>query len=134
MDMNGYSGVFLVRRFLDDGVLEVTNMSDINKAVPHGCDNGALTDRFGVLIQGLLAIVAFSTLMCEYQKRILIALFAFTPRRTWRHLALRKLQSPRGVLLTFGRLIGLAPNSARKPANLKVICCLPSTPTNFGFD
>lgn len=72
MDMSGYGGVFLVRRFLDDGVLEVTNMSDINKANPHGCDNGALTDRFGVLIQGLLAIVAFSTLMCEYHNRILL--------------------------------------------------------------
>lgn len=65
MDMYGYGGVFLVKRFLDNDVFEVTNMSDINKANPHGCDNGALTDRFGVLIQGLLAIVAFSTLMCE---------------------------------------------------------------------
>uniref|UniRef100_A0A3Q3WIT5 Uncharacterized protein n=1 Tax=Mola mola TaxID=94237 RepID=A0A3Q3WIT5_MOLML len=55
-------------KFLDNGVFEVTNMSDINKANPQGCDNGALTDRFGVLIQGLLAIVAFSTLMCEYQQ------------------------------------------------------------------
>lgn len=69
MDMYGYSGVFLVKRFLDNEVFEVTNMSDINKANPHGCDNGALTDRFGVLIQGLLAIVAFSTLMCEYLNR-----------------------------------------------------------------
>ncbi|KAK5876670.1 hypothetical protein CesoFtcFv8_026002 [Champsocephalus esox] len=65
MDMYGYNGVFLVRRFLDNGVSEVTNMSDINKANPHGCDNGALTDRFGVLIQGLLAFVAFSTLMLK---------------------------------------------------------------------
>ncbi|XP_051249136.1 transmembrane protein 110, like [Dicentrarchus labrax] len=65
MDMYGYSGVFLVKRFLDNGVFEVTNMSDINKANPQGCDNGALTDRFGVLIQGLLAIVAFSTLMLK---------------------------------------------------------------------
>ncbi|XP_036978316.1 transmembrane protein 110, like [Acanthopagrus latus] len=65
MDMYGYSGVFLVKRFLDNEVFEVTNMSDINKANPHGCDNGALTDRFGVLIQGLLAIVAFSTLMLK---------------------------------------------------------------------
>lgn len=62
MDMYGYSGLFLVKRFLDN---DVTNMSDINKANPHGCDNGALTDRFGVLIQGLLAIVAFSTLMLK---------------------------------------------------------------------
>lgn len=62
MDMHGYSGMFLVKRFLDEAV----NMSDISEASPHGCDNGALTDRFGVLIQGLLAIVAFSTLMCEY--------------------------------------------------------------------
>lgn len=67
MDMYGYSGVMLVKRFLDNVPFEVTNMSDISKANPHGCDNGALTDRFGVLIQGLLAIVAFSTLMCEYR-------------------------------------------------------------------
>ncbi|XP_041833398.1 transmembrane protein 110, like [Melanotaenia boesemani] len=65
MDMYAYSGVFLVKRFLDSSPFEVTNMSDINKASPHGCDNGALTDRFGVLIQGLLAIVAFSTLMLK---------------------------------------------------------------------
>ncbi|XP_035003904.1 transmembrane protein 110, like [Hippoglossus stenolepis] len=53
----------------DSGVVErfqdVSNMSDINKANPHGCDNGALTDRFGVLIQALLAAVAFSTLMLK---------------------------------------------------------------------
>uniref|UniRef100_H3D525 Transmembrane protein 110, like n=1 Tax=Tetraodon nigroviridis TaxID=99883 RepID=H3D525_TETNG len=47
------------------GVLEGTNMSEVSKADPHGCDNGALTDRFGVLIQGLLAVVAFSTLMVK---------------------------------------------------------------------
>lgn len=64
--MYGYNGIFLVKRLLKNAAFEVTNMSDINKANPHGCDNGALTDRFGVLIQGLLAIVAFSTLMCEY--------------------------------------------------------------------
>ncbi|XP_077356835.1 transmembrane protein 110, like [Festucalex cinctus] len=63
MDM--YSGSMLVRRFSAAGELEVSNMSDINKANPHGCDNGALTDRFGVLVQGLLAIVAFSTLMLK---------------------------------------------------------------------
>uniref|UniRef100_A0A3Q4HH52 Transmembrane protein 110, like n=1 Tax=Neolamprologus brichardi TaxID=32507 RepID=A0A3Q4HH52_NEOBR len=55
----------LVKRFSDKSPFEVTNMSDISKANPHGCDNGALTDRFGVLIQGLLAIVAFSTLMLK---------------------------------------------------------------------
>ncbi|XP_013873683.1 transmembrane protein 110, like [Austrofundulus limnaeus] len=65
MDMYGYSGVLLVKRVLDGAPLEVTNMSDISRASPHGCDNGALTDRFGVLIQGLLAIVAFSTLMLK---------------------------------------------------------------------
>ncbi|XP_026220142.1 transmembrane protein 110, like [Anabas testudineus] len=65
MDMYGFSGVFLVKRFLDNAPFEITNMSDINKANPHGCDNGALTDRFGVLIQGLLAVVAFSTLMLK---------------------------------------------------------------------
>lgn len=31
-----------------------------------GCKNGALMDSFGIFLQGLLAVVAFSTLMCEY--------------------------------------------------------------------
>ncbi|KAM3924377.1 store-operated calcium entry regulator STIMATE-like [Leptodactylus fuscus] len=43
----------------------VVNMSELEKATPQGCDNGALTDRFGVLIQGVLAVVAFSTLMLK---------------------------------------------------------------------
>lgn len=61
----GYRDMFLLRRSLDTTAIEVTNMTDINKASPHGCDNGALTDKFGVLIQGLLGIVAFSTLMLK---------------------------------------------------------------------
>ncbi|XP_071776681.1 transmembrane protein 110, like [Centroberyx gerrardi] len=65
MDMYGYNGIFLVKRLVKNAAFEITNMSDISKANPHGCDNGALTDRFGVLIQGLLAIVAFSTLMLK---------------------------------------------------------------------
>ncbi|MED6260624.1 hypothetical protein ATANTOWER_024540 [Ataeniobius toweri] len=65
MNRYGFGGVELVKRVLDHGPVEVSNMSDINKASPHGCDNGALTDRFGVLIQALLAVVAFSTLMLK---------------------------------------------------------------------
>ncbi|KAK6314855.1 hypothetical protein J4Q44_G00143840 [Coregonus suidteri] len=65
MDVYGNNGVFLVKRLFNNAVLEISNMSDITKANPHGCDNGALTNRFGVLIQGLLAIVAFSTLMLK---------------------------------------------------------------------
>lgn len=64
--MDLYSRLFLGKRFLLGDVFEVTNMSEIIKANPHGCDGGALTDRFGVLIQGLLAIIAFSTLMCKF--------------------------------------------------------------------
>ncbi|KAF7655214.1 hypothetical protein LDENG_00059370 [Lucifuga dentata] len=65
MDMYGYSGIALVGRILDKTTLEITNMTDITKARPHGCDNGALTNRFGVLIQGLLGVIAFSTLMLK---------------------------------------------------------------------
>lgn len=61
----GYREMFLVKRSMDAPAIEVTNMTDINKANPHGCDNGALTDKFGVLIQALLGIVAFSTLMLK---------------------------------------------------------------------
>ncbi|KAG5267778.1 hypothetical protein AALO_G00225630 [Alosa alosa] len=65
MDMYGYNGIFLVRRLLRSKMLVVTNMSDITQATPRGCDNGSLMDGFGVLIQGLLAVVAFSTLMLK---------------------------------------------------------------------
>ncbi|XP_005809751.1 store-operated calcium entry regulator STIMATE-like [Xiphophorus maculatus] len=65
MERFGFDRVVLVKRVLDLGPVVVANMSDINKAGPHGCDNGALTDRFGVLIQALLAVVAFSTLMLK---------------------------------------------------------------------
>ncbi|XP_053572403.1 store-operated calcium entry regulator STIMATE-like [Bombina bombina] len=43
----------------------VINSSVLQKATPQGCDNGALMDHFGVLIQGVLAVVAFSTLMLK---------------------------------------------------------------------
>lgn len=34
-----------------------------------GCENGALMDSFGIFLQGLLAVMAFSTLMCEYDPK-----------------------------------------------------------------
>ncbi|MEE6481645.1 hypothetical protein FKM82_012925 [Ascaphus truei] len=58
--------------------VSVINMTDLVRARPQGCDNGALTDRFGVLIQAVLALVAFSTLMlkrCQEPKE---------ERRPWR--------------------------------------------------
>lgn len=64
--MDLFRKLLLVKKVLDSDVFEVANMSEINKADPHGCDNGALTDRFGVLIQGLLAVIAFSTLMGKF--------------------------------------------------------------------
>lgn len=70
--MDLFRKLLLVKKVLDSDVFEVANMSEINKADPHGCDNGALTDRFGVLIQGLLAVIAFSTLMGK---------FLFTPKQ-----------------------------------------------------
>ena len=63
MEMYGYKDISQADRSDINKVMEITNMSDITDATPHGCDNGALTDRFGVLIQGLLGVVAFSTLM-----------------------------------------------------------------------
>ncbi|XP_018603040.1 transmembrane protein 110, like [Scleropages formosus] len=43
----------------------VANVSDVTKADSQGCGSGALLDDFGVLIQALLALVAFSTLMLK---------------------------------------------------------------------
>ncbi|CAN9508437.1 unnamed protein product [Ophioblennius macclurei] len=62
MDLYGYSGVFLVKRFLDNPSFEDSNMTDINKANPQGCDYATLGDRF---IQGFVIIFAFSTLMLK---------------------------------------------------------------------
>ncbi|XP_075711201.1 store-operated calcium entry regulator STIMATE-like [Rhinoderma darwinii] len=60
-------------------VLQATgNMSELIKATPQGCDNGALMDRFGVFIQGVLAVVAFSTLMLKRWKE------PKEERRPWR--------------------------------------------------
>ncbi|KAL4658446.1 store-operated calcium entry regulator STIMATE-like [Arapaima gigas] len=42
-----------------------TNASDLTDADAQGCGTGALLDDFGVLIQALLAVVAFSTLMLK---------------------------------------------------------------------
>ncbi|KAJ8381577.1 hypothetical protein SKAU_G00023550 [Synaphobranchus kaupii] len=61
--MYGYNGIFLIKRMYNSHTIMATNMSEASN--PHGCDNGALMDRFGVLIQGLLAVVAFSTLMLK---------------------------------------------------------------------
>lgn len=50
-----------------------TNTSVSSSPTPgtdnRGCENGALMDSFGIFLQGLLAMVAFSTLMCEYDPR-----------------------------------------------------------------
>ncbi|XP_044132673.1 store-operated calcium entry regulator STIMATE-like [Bufo gargarizans] len=47
------------------GLQAAENMTELVRAAYQGCDNGALLDRFGVLIQGVLAVVAFSTLMLK---------------------------------------------------------------------
>uniref|UniRef100_A0A674F6M0 Transmembrane protein 110, like n=1 Tax=Salmo trutta TaxID=8032 RepID=A0A674F6M0_SALTR len=82
MDIYGYNGVFLVKRLFNNAVLEISNMSDITKENPQGCDNGALTNRFGVLIQGLLAIVAFITMV--------MAILHFTPSHLYRFYDMSK--------------------------------------------
>lgn len=50
-----------------------TNTSVSSSPTPgtdnRGCENGALMDSFGIFLQGLLAVMAFSTLMCEYGHR-----------------------------------------------------------------
>lgn len=36
-----------------------------NSTPTKGCANGDLMDSFGIFLQGLLGVVAFSTLMCK---------------------------------------------------------------------
>ncbi len=43
-----------------------SNMSDLVGPGYQGCVDGSLMDGFSVFIQGLLAVLAFSTLMCKY--------------------------------------------------------------------
>ncbi|XP_066561191.1 transmembrane protein 110, like [Amia ocellicauda] len=66
MDLNNKVSSFsLAKSIFDSSLFVISNMTDLTKAKPQGCDNGALLDRFGVLIQALLAVVAFSTLMLK---------------------------------------------------------------------
>ncbi|KAM8972137.1 store-operated calcium entry regulator STIMATE-like [Pelodytes ibericus] len=46
----------------------VGNIRDLANAASQGCNNGALVDHFGVLIQAVLGMVAFSTLMLKRWK------------------------------------------------------------------
>lgn len=50
--------------------VSLTNTSVSSTPTPdpnnRGCENGALMDSFGIFLQGLLAVMAFSTLMCKY--------------------------------------------------------------------
>lgn len=50
--------------------VSLTNTSVPSTPTPdpnnRGCENGALMDSFGIFLQGLLAVMAFSTLMCKY--------------------------------------------------------------------
>lgn len=64
MAVYNFKDLFVVRRMFDSSLFVVSTNNATN-AKAHGCNNGALMDRFGVLIQGLLAIVAFSTLMLK---------------------------------------------------------------------
>lgn len=41
-------------------------MSDLVNSEYQGCVDGSLMDGFSVFIQGLLAVLAFSTLMCKF--------------------------------------------------------------------
>lgn len=43
-----------------------------------GCKNGALMDSFGIFLQGLLAVMAFSILMCEYEQMSALCLISDT--------------------------------------------------------
>lgn len=53
--------------------VSLTNTSVSSSPTPgtgnQGCANGALMDSFGIFLQGLLAMMAFSTLMREYDQR-----------------------------------------------------------------
>lgn len=53
-----------------------SNMSDLVGPEYQGCVDGSLMDGFSVFIQGLLAVLAFSTLMCKF-------LSLFKPNRKW---------------------------------------------------
>lgn len=65
-----------------------TNTSVSSSPTPgtdnRGCENGALMDSFGIFLQGLLAMVAFSTLMCEYDPRSAVMCVTYlTPAANW---------------------------------------------------
>lgn len=66
----------------------ITNTSISSSPTPgtdtRGCENGALMDSFGIFLQGLLAVMAFSTLMCKYDWRFAVCQISDTS--CWSHV------------------------------------------------
>lgn len=52
---------------LSTGNRNMTATTDVPGSA-QGCGNGAFMDSFGIFLQGLLAVMAFSILMCEYSQ------------------------------------------------------------------
>lgn len=50
---------------LGTGSRNMTGTTD-GPSSAQGCGNGDLMNSFGIFLQGLLAVMAFSILMCEY--------------------------------------------------------------------
>lgn len=76
--MAAISGVSMLSQLGDAGAggaglpaLTLNNTSTSSSPTPstdnRGCKNGALMNSFGIFLQGVLAMMAFSTLMCEYE-------------------------------------------------------------------
>ncbi|KAG2470415.1 STIMA regulator, partial [Polypterus senegalus] len=65
----GRVGHRILRAYTSPAMLRgnlTTGSGPTSRPPSRGCENGALMDDFGIFLQGLLGVVAFSTLMCEY--------------------------------------------------------------------
>ncbi|KAM3622386.1 uncharacterized protein V6R79_024085 [Siganus canaliculatus] len=128
--MDAVSGVSMLSQFGDvalagpgggGGVPAVSfpNTSVPSSATPgtgiRGCENGALMDSFGIFLQGLLAVVAFSTLMLKRFRE------PKHERRPWRIWFLDTSKQAIGMLFIHFANVYLSDLTEEDPCSLYLI-------------
>ncbi|XP_010880114.1 store-operated calcium entry regulator STIMATE [Esox lucius] len=116
----GVSGVSLLSQVGDVAAMSTSNTSSVPAsptpdADTRGCENGALMDSFGIFLQGLLAMVAFSTLMLKRFRE------PKHERRPWRIWFLDTSKQAIGMLFIHFANVYLSDLTKEDPCSLYLI-------------
>ncbi|XP_042358705.1 store-operated calcium entry regulator STIMATE isoform X1 [Plectropomus leopardus] len=122
--MAAVSGVNMVSQLAGPGAAELSAVSFPNTSVSasptpgsenRGCENGALMDSFGIFLQGLLAVMAFSTLMLKRFRE------PKHERRPWRIWFLDTSKQAIGMLFIHFANVYLSDLTEEDPCSLYLI-------------